>query len=140
MALEPPEPQAIVIFGASGDLAKIKQNTPASRIVIEKPFGHDLASAQELTDHIHTAFDEPQVFRIDHYLGKETVQNISVFRFANSLFERVWNRDAIDHVQLTVAESDGVEGRAGYYEEAGATRDLLQNHMLQVLAFLTMEP
>jgi glucose-6-phosphate 1-dehydrogenase len=135
LAVPPPSFSVIV-----DSLAKIGQNTPASRIVIEKPFGHDLASAQELTEQIHTAFNEPQIFRIDHYLGKETVQNITVFRFANSLFERVWNRDAIDHVQLTVAESIGVEGRAGYYEQAGATRDLLQNHMLQVLAFLTMEP
>jgi glucose-6-phosphate 1-dehydrogenase len=121
-------------------LASIGANTPASRIVIEKPFGDSLASAKELTATVHEAFDERQLFRIDHYLGKETVQNLVVFRFANSLFERVWNRDAIDHVQLTVAEAIGVEGRALYYEHAGATRDLLQNHMLQVLAFLTMEP
>ena len=122
------------------NLGRIGANTPRSRIVIEKPFGDSLASARELTEQIHEVFDEHQVFRIDHYLGKETVQNIVVLRFANSVFERLWNRDVIDHVQLTVAESIGVEGRASYYDTSGATRDLLQNHMLQVLAFLTMEP
>jgi glucose-6-phosphate 1-dehydrogenase len=121
-------------------LAAIGANTPDSRIVVEKPFGHSLESARELSGEIHTAFDESQVFRIDHYLGKETVQNLVVFRFANAIWERVWNRDAVDHVQITVAESIGVEGRAAYYERAGAIRDLLQNHILQVLAFLAMEP
>jgi glucose-6-phosphate 1-dehydrogenase len=132
----PPEAFPTIVRG----LGEIGGNTPPARIVIEKPFGHDLESARELTALVHEVFPEPQVFRIDHYLGKETVQNIVVFRFGNSLFERVWNRDAIDHIQLTVAEPIGVEGRAGYYEEAGATRDLLQNHMLQVLSLLTMEP
>jgi len=113
---------------------------PDARIVIEKPFGRDLASARSLNECVHAVFEERQVFRIDHYLGKETVQNLIVFRFANSMFERVWNRDAIDHVQLTVAESIGVEGRGGYYESAGAIRDIVQNHMLQMLAFLAMEP
>jgi glucose-6-phosphate 1-dehydrogenase len=112
----------------------------SARIVFEKPFGHDLASARELNAVVHRVFDESQVFRIDHYLGKETVQNILLFRFANSMFERVWNRDAIDHVQITVAESIGVEGRGAFYEEAGALRDVVQNHMLQVLSFLAMEP
>jgi glucose-6-phosphate 1-dehydrogenase len=121
-------------------LETIGGDTPTSRIVFEKPFGDSLESAKLLSEEIHTVFDESQVFRIDHYLGKETVQNLVVFRFANSLFERVWNRDAISHVQLTVAESIGVEGRAGYYERAGAIRDLLQNHMLQVLSFVAMEP
>ncbi len=121
-------------------LASIGANTANSRIVVEKPFGHSLDSAKGLSAEIHTAFDEHQLFRIDHYLGKETVQNLVVFRFANSIWERVWNRDAVDHVQITVAESIGVEGRAGYYEHAGAIRDLLQNHMLQVMAFLAMEP
>ena len=111
-----------------------------ARIVFEKPFGHDLASARELNQIVHRVFDESRVFRIDHYLGKETVQNILMFRFANSMFERVWNSDAIDHVQLTVAEQVGVEERGAYYEEAGAIRDIVQNHLLQVLAFLTMEP
>ena len=113
---------------------------PDTRIVIEKPFGRDLESARELNDLIHEVFDEDQVYRIDHYLGKETVQNIVVLRFGNALFERVWNRDAIDHVQITVAEEVGIEGRGSYYTEAGALRDIVQNHLLQVLAFLTMEP
>ena len=121
-------------------LGKIGANTPTSRIVVEKPFGHSLDSARQLSDTIHQVFDEGQLFRIDHYLGKETVQNLVVFRFANFLWERVWNRDAIDHVQITVAENIGIEGRAGYYDKAGAIRDLLQNHMLQVLTFLTLEP
>jgi glucose-6-phosphate 1-dehydrogenase len=114
-------------------------NPSDSSIVIEKPFGRDLESARELNRIVHAVFDEPRVFRIDHYLGKETVQNILMFRFANSLFERVWNRDAIDHVQITVSEEVGIEGRGAYYEEAGAIRDILQNHVLQVLAFLAME-
>jgi glucose-6-phosphate 1-dehydrogenase len=109
-------------------------------IVVEKPFGRDLESAKVLTAVIHEVFDESRVFRIDHYLGKETVQNILVFRFANSLFERAWNREAIDHIQITVAESIGVESRGAYYEESGAIRDIVQNHLLQVLSFLTMEP
>jgi glucose-6-phosphate 1-dehydrogenase len=121
-------------------LGKIGQATPQSSLVIEKPFGRDLDSARELTQQIHTVFEESRVFRIDHYLGKETVQNLVVFRFANSLWERVWNSDAIDSIQLTVAETIGVEGRAGYYESAGAIRDLLQNHMLQVMAFVLMDP
>ncbi len=111
-----------------------------TRIVVEKPFGHDLDSARELNAVMHKVFEERQIFRIDHYLGKETVQNLMVFRFGNSLWERVWNRDAIDHVQFTVAEDIGVEGRAAYYEQAGAIRDLIQNHMLQVTALLAMEP
>jgi glucose-6-phosphate 1-dehydrogenase len=121
-------------------IGKLDTNTASSRIVIEKPFGHSLESARELTQQIHEVFDESQLFRIDHYLGKETVQNLTVFRFANSIWERVWNRDAIDHVQLTVAEPFGVEGRGAYYDGAGAIRDLLQNHMLQLLTFITMEP
>ncbi len=111
-----------------------------TRLVTEKPFGTDLDSARELNRIVHEIFDESQVFRIDHYLGKETVQNILVFRFGNSVFERVWNRDAIDHMQITVAESIGVEGRGAFYEEAGALRDIVQNHVLQVLSVLTMEP
>jgi glucose-6-phosphate 1-dehydrogenase len=111
-----------------------------NRIVIEKPFGSDLASARALSAEIHRAFDESRVFRIDHYLGKETVQNLLVFRFANSLFERVWNRDAVDHVQITVAESSGIGKRAGYYEEAGVVRDMVQNHLMQLLSFLAMDP
>jgi glucose-6-phosphate 1-dehydrogenase len=121
-------------------IGAIGANTPGSAVVVEKPFGYSLESSHELTQMIHETFDESQLFRIDHYLGKETVQNLVVFRFANSLWERVWNRDAIDHIELTVAENIDVAGRAAYYEKAGAIRDLLQNHMLQVLAFLTMEP
>ena len=111
-----------------------------TRIVIEKPFGHDLASARELNACVLAVFGESQVFRIDHYLGKETVQNLMALRFANALFEPVWNRNFVDHVQITAAESIGIEGRVGYYESAGALRDLVQNHMLQLLALLTMEP
>ena len=111
-----------------------------TRIVIEKPFGVDLASARELNACVLDAFEESQVFRIDHYLGKETVQNLMALRFANALFEPVWNRNFVDHVQITAAEQIGIEGRAGYYEQAGALRDLIQNHLLQLLALLTMEP
>ncbi len=110
-----------------------------TRLVVEKPFGHDLASSRKLTETIHSHFQEVQVFRIDHYLGKETVQNILVFRFANAIFERLWNRDNIDHVEFTVAEAIGIEGRGAFYEETGALRDILQNHVFQVLSLLTME-
>ena len=111
-----------------------------TRLIVEKPFGFDVASANELENTLHEVFEEPQIFRIDHYLGKETVQNILVFRFGNSIFERVWNRDAIDYVQITVAESIGIEGRGAFYEEVGALRDIIQNHVFQVLSLLTMEP
>jgi glucose-6-phosphate 1-dehydrogenase len=110
------------------------------RIVVEKPFGRDLASAAALNHLIHEHFDEEQVFRIDHYLGKETVQNLMVFRFANGMFEPVWNRRYIDHVQITAAETVGVEQRASYYEEAGALRDMVQNHLLELLTLVAMEP
>ncbi len=110
------------------------------RLVVEKPFGHDLASARALNLKLLAAFDEPQIYRIDHYLGKETVQNLMVFRFANGIFEPVWNRRYIDHVQITVAETVGVEGRGGYYEGAGALRDMVQNHLFQLLALVAMEP
>jgi glucose-6-phosphate 1-dehydrogenase len=111
-----------------------------ARIILEKPFGHDLKSAQELNAIVHQSFDEKDVFRIDHYLGKETVQNILVFRFGNSLFEPVWNRNYIDHVEITAAETVGVESRAGFYEETGALRDMVANHLLQLLALTAMEP
>ena len=111
-----------------------------TRIVVEKPFGHDLASARHLNAAINNVFAEPQVYRIDHYLGKETVQNVLAFRFANILFEPVWNRHYVDQVQITVAESLGVENRAAYYEEAGALRDMVQSHILQLLAVVAMEP
>src|SRR4051812_15058174 len=111
-----------------------------SRIVVEKPFGHDLQSAQELNKLLTQLFEEDQIYRIDHYLGKETVQNILALRFANALFEPIWNRNYIDHVQITVAESVGVEGRGGYYEQSGALRDMVQNHILQLLCMVGMEP
>jgi glucose-6-phosphate 1-dehydrogenase len=110
------------------------------RIVVEKPFGHDLASAHALNAELTRFAHESQVCRIDHYLGKETVQNILMFRFSNSIFERLWNRESVDHVQITVSEKPGVGDRGGYYEEAGALRDMVQNHMLQVLSLIAMEP
>jgi glucose-6-phosphate 1-dehydrogenase len=111
-----------------------------ARLIVEKPFGYDLASAQELNDQLTEFFDESEVFRIDHYLGKETVQNLLALRFANGIFEPIWNRQFIDHVQITVAESMGIEHRADYYEGAGAIRDIFQNHMLQLVALTAMEP
>ena len=113
--------------------------TPASRIVLEKPLGRDLASAQLVNEQVGAVFAEQQIFRIDHYLGKETVQNLMALRFANSLFERLWNRDAIDHVQITVAETIGVGQRGGYYDHSGALRDMVQNHLLQLLCLVAME-
>ena len=111
-----------------------------TRIIIEKPFGRDLQSGVALNQQVHDVFAEEQVYRIDHYLGKETVQNLIVFRFANAIFEPIWNRNYIDHVQITVAETVGVESRAGYYDTAGVGRDMLQNHLLQLLTLMAMEP
>jgi glucose-6-phosphate 1-dehydrogenase len=111
-----------------------------AHLVFEKPFGHDLKSATELDRELHEVLSEKQIYRIDHYLGKETVQNILMFRFANAVFEPLWNRRYIDHVQITVAETLGVEHRAGYFEQAGLLRDMFQSHMLQMLAMVAMEP
>ncbi len=122
------------------NLAKVKLAGPNTRIVLEKPIGHDLESARAINDAVGAVFDEHQIFRIDHYLGKETVQNLMALRFANSLFEPLWSHAAIDHVQITVAESIGAEGRAGYYDKAGALRDMVQNHILQLLCLVAMEP
>jgi glucose-6-phosphate 1-dehydrogenase len=113
--------------------------TPLARVVLEKPIGHDLASARAINDQVGEVFSEEQIFRIDHYLGKETVQNLLALRFANTIFERLWNTDVIDHVQITVAETVGLEGRADYYDRAGASRDILQNHLLQLLCLMAME-
>ncbi len=113
--------------------------TPDSRIVLEKPIGHDLQSARDVNEQVGAVFAEHQIFRIDHYLGKETVQNLMALRFANSLFERLWDRDAIDHVQITVSETIGVGQRGGYYDHSGALRDMVQNHLLQLLCLAAME-
>jgi len=138
----PPEIYGEVVgrISAAGLAPREAVREPRIRVIIEKPFGVDLQTAQELNRRVHEALDERQVYRIDHYLGKETVQNIMVFRFANAVFEPVWNRRYVDHVQITAAESVGVEGRGGYYEEAGVVRDMFQNHLLQLLCLTAMEP
>ena len=109
-------------------------------MIVEKPFGRDLASAQKLNGILHEVFPESSIFRIDHYLGKEAVENLLFFRFANTFFEPIWNRNYIDSVQITMAESFGVQGRGSFYEQVGTVRDVIQNHMLQVVALLAMEP
>ena len=114
--------------------------TPEARVVLEKPIGHDLAEAQTINSAVGEVFAERQIFRIDHYLGKETVQNLMVLRFANSLFELMWNSATLDHVQITVAEKIGVGARGGYYDQSGAMRDMVQNHLLQLLCLVAMEP
>jgi glucose-6-phosphate 1-dehydrogenase len=129
-----------VIAAQLGSKGLEARHDAETRLVIEKPFGHDLASARALNSQLLGVFHESQLFRIDHYLGKETVQNLMAFRFSNTLFEPVWNRNFVDHVEITAAEDIGIEGRADYYDQAGALRDLVQNHMLQLLALLTMEP
>ena len=119
---------------------KLCENVGTTRMVFEKPFGHDLQSARELNQLLKGMFEEDQIYRIDHYLGKETVQNILAFRFANALFEPIWNNNYIDHVQITVAETVGVGDRGGYYEQSGVLRDMVQNHILQLLCMVAMEP
>jgi len=127
-------------LGAAGLTNRQSEGDGWTRIIVEKPFGRDLASAQKLNDTLHQVLDEPQIYRIDHYLGKETVQDLIVFRFANTIFEPVWNRNYVDHVQITVAETVDVASRAGYYDKAGVMRDMFQNHLLQLLTLTALEP
>ena len=132
----PPQAFPVVVR----EIGERREREGWARVIIEKPFGHDLASARELSASVKRWFAEDEIFRIDHYLGKETVQNLMALRFANGIFEPIWNRQMVDHVQITVAESMGIEGRAGYYEQAGVIRDIFQNHLLQLLALTAMEP
>ncbi|HWP34461.1 MAG TPA: glucose-6-phosphate dehydrogenase, partial [Thermodesulfobacteriota bacterium] len=138
LAVPPSAVSAVV--RALGEAGLARREAGWTRVVVEKPFGLDLASARRLAADLHAVFEERQIFRIDHYLGKEAVQNLQVVRFANSVFEPIWTRAQVDHVQITAAETAGVEGRAAYYEEAGALRDMFQNHLLQLLALTAMEP
>jgi glucose-6-phosphate 1-dehydrogenase len=132
--------QVIEHISQVGMASRELDGEPRTRVVFEKPFGSDLDTARELNRRVHEVLDEKQVYRIDHYLGKETVQNIMVFRFANAVFEPIWNRRYVDHVQITAAETVGVENRGGYYERAGVVRDMFQNHLLQLLCLTAMEP
>ncbi len=133
-------PQAVETIVAALGAAGLESPRARTRVVVEKPFGWDLESARDLNGKLQAVFEEDQIFRIDHYLGKETVQNILAFRFANSLFEPIWDRRYIDHVQITVAERIGVGHRGGYYDQAGALRDMVQNHLMQVFTLISMEP
>jgi glucose-6-phosphate 1-dehydrogenase len=123
-----------------GEQAMVSEQDGWRRLIVEKPFGRDLATALELNEIIHSVFDEHQIYRIDHYLGKETAQNILYFRFLNAIFEPIWNRNYIDHVQITVAEAVDVEHRAGYYDTAGVVRDMFQNHFMHLHTLVSMEP
>ena len=134
----PPQAFAATVEGIGA--AGLHQSAGFTRIVVEKPFGHDLESAQALNAQLHRYFDEGEIYRIDHYLGKETVRNLMVFRFANPVFETQWNRDRVAHVDISVAEAEGVGTRAAYYDRAGAVRDMLQNHLTQLLCHVAMEP
>jgi glucose-6-phosphate 1-dehydrogenase len=133
-------PQFFPIISENISKIKMAGGKDKNRIVIEKPFGRDLETAKELNTLLQSLFDETQIYRIDHYLGKETVQNMMAFRFANALFEPIWNRNYIEHVQISVTEDIGIEDRGGYYDESGALRDMVQNHILQVLCLVAMEP
>jgi glucose-6-phosphate 1-dehydrogenase len=135
----PPETAGDIIRSL-GQSKLTTKGDPTRRIVVEKPLGHDLESARKLNAQLAKAFEEQQIFRIDHYLAKDTVQNVLAFRFSNSLFEPVWNRNLVETIQITVAEEEGIRKRAGYYDQTGAVRDVIQNHVLQLLALVTMEP
>ncbi len=135
----PPETFSPILV-AIANSAMVTKGDPSRRVVLEKPLGYDLKSAKKLNAQLATAFDESQVYRIDHYLAKDTVQNVLAFRFSNSLFEPVWNRNLVETIQITVAEEEGIRQRAGYYDQTGAVRDIFQNHVLQLLALVTMEP
>ncbi len=134
-------PAVFGLISGNLDAAGFKKRDKGwTRIIVEKPFGHDLSSALELNRELLAHWRESQIYRIDHYLGKETVQNLLAFRFSNGIFEPLWNKDHVDHIQFTVAETVGVEGRGKYYDRTGVLRDMIQNHMFQMLAYLCMEP